>query len=214
MSEKKIVSLNISQIKHVEWKGRIITTGIFKKPSEKILEVKGVNIVGDEQADKSVHGGINKAIYAYPMEHYSFWRNLYPDMKLPYGIFGENLSLQGLLESEVFVGDRIQIGTTELIAVQPRMPCYKLGIRFGTQSIIKKFYQSDFPGIYFKIAKEGKLQVGDPIKILKKDPLQVSIKNIFDIIRGQASTSQFEKAIQLEHLPSNLKTQIQDAINL
>ncbi len=214
MSENKIVSLNISQIKHVEWKGRTITTGIFKESTDEILDVKGVNIVGDEQADRSVHGGIDKAVYAYPVEHYPYWRKLYPDMKLPYGMFGENLTVQGLLESDVFVGDRIQIGTTELIAVQPRMPCYKLGIRFGNQSIIKKFYQSDFPGIYFKIAKEGKLQVGDPINILKKDPFQVSIKNIFDIIRGQASTSQFEKAIQLEHLPSHLKKQIQDAIDL
>ena len=209
----KLVSLNISQIKKVEWKGKVITTGIFKEPVSDKLNVRGVNIVGDDQADRSVHGGSDKAIYGYPMEHYHYWRNQFPDKKLPYGMFGENLTMQGLLETDVCVGDRIRIGNTELIAVQPRSPCYKLGIRFETQSIIKKFYQSGFPGIYFKILKDGEMQVGDKIDLVKKDPLQVSIKDVFDILKGQASVDLFERASDLMHLPSWLRKQIQEALN-
>ncbi|OLS27699.1 MAG: hypothetical protein HeimC2_10590 [Candidatus Heimdallarchaeota archaeon LC_2] len=211
--KKKLVSLNVSQIKQVLWKGKEITTGIFKEPVTEKVSVRGVNITGDDQADRSVHGGVNKAIYSYPTEHYPFWKKHFLEKELPYGMFGENLSTQGLLETETHVGDRIKIGTTELIAVQPRMPCYKLGIRFETQNIIKKFYQSNFSGIYFKIAKEGEIQVGDTITIIEKDPLRVSIKDIFDIIRGQGTADQYENAVHAKHLPSGLKIQIQQLLD-
>ncbi|MHA2249647.1 MAG: MOSC domain-containing protein [Candidatus Kariarchaeaceae archaeon] len=209
---KKLVSLNISQIKQVKWQDRIITTGIFKNPTDEKLKVQGVNIIGDDQADRSAHGGANKAIYAYPVEHYPYWKGQFPNNKLPYGMFGENLTTQGLLESDIFVGDRIRIGTTELIAVQPRVPCYKLGIRFGTQSIIKKFYQSDFSGIYFKIAQSGEIQVGDEIKIIEKDPLGVSIRDVLNIIKGQASVDQIKKANLAKHIPARLKNQLQNVL--
>jgi MOSC domain-containing protein YiiM len=201
----KVLSVNISQIKKIRYKNQTITTGIFKESTMDTLKVRGVNIEGDDQADRSVHGGENKAIYVYPSEHYSYWKMQYPEKNLPFGMFGENLTTEGMIENEINVGDIFRIGTTEIIAVQPRMPCYKLGIKFDDPGVIRKFVNAPYPGIYFKIKKEGELKVGDEIKLIHKDQEKISVLDIYNILRRKAEIGLIKKSVSLRYLPNELK---------
>ena len=146
----------------VEWKGKPVSTGIFKEPVAGRVALKALDFVGDGQADLSVHGGPNKAVYVYPAEHYAFWRRELPDHPLPWGVFGENLTTEGLFE-DTAIGDRFRIGSAEVMATQPRLPCYKLGIRFGRDDIIKRLLASGLTGFYFKVIVEGDVGAGDAI---------------------------------------------------
>jgi MOSC domain-containing protein YiiM len=180
----KLVSINISLPKEVDFEGQKVITGIFKEPIEGRIILRTLNLDGDKQADLTVHGGPDKAVYAYPIEHYEFWRKVYPDMKMPNGMFGENFTTEGLMEAEVNVGDIFRIGSSKVIATQPRMPCYKLGVKFGRMDVLKKFLASGRSGIYFKVLEEGEVGAGDPIIQIKKDTNRVGIS---DIVRLYAS---------------------------
>jgi MOSC domain-containing protein YiiM len=153
-------------------------TGIFKEPVAGPVMLRTLNLDGDKQADLSVHGGANKAVYAYPSEHYEFWRNELPDMDLPFGMFGENFTTEGMLEGSVNIGDRFRIGAAELMATQPRLPCYKLGIKFGRSDIIKRFLVSRRTGFYFAVLKEGEVEAGDEIELVGRDKNDVTIADI------------------------------------
>ena len=159
----KILSINVSLPEEIDFEGQKVTTGIFKKPIEGRIMLRTLNLDGDKQADLTVHGGPDKAVYAYPIEHYEFWRKVYPDMEMPNGMFGENFTIEGLMESEVSVGDAFEIGSSKVIATQPRMPCYKLGVKFGRMDVLKKFLASGRSGIYFKVLEEGEVGAGDSI---------------------------------------------------
>jgi len=147
----RIVSLNVGLPREVTWQGKVVTTGIFKKPVDVAVMLRTLNLDGDGQADLSVHGGISKAVYAYPSEHYAFWRAEFPEMNLPWGMFGENFTTEGLLEEEIYIGDRFRVGEAEITATEPRMPCYKLGIKFGRADIMKRFLASRRSGFYFAV---------------------------------------------------------------
>jgi len=162
----------------VVWKGRTVTTGIFKEPVEGPIRVRRLNLDGDRQADLSVHGGPDKAVYAYPVEHYDYWRGELPDMELLWGMFGENLTIEGLLEDKVNIGDRFQIGSAVLTVTQPRMPCYKLGVKFGREDIIKRFLRSRRTGFYFSVLKEGEVSTGDTVKLISRDENNVTVADI------------------------------------
>jgi MOSC domain-containing protein YiiM len=165
----KVLSVNVGLPQLVEYNGEPVSTGIFKDPVEGPVIVGELNLQGDRQADLSVHGGYYKAVYVYPSEHYPFWRSEYPDMELPYAMFGENLTTEGLTEADVHIGDRLRIGTAEFLVTQPRLPCYKLGIRFGRVDIIKRFFKSGLSGFYLSIEKTGELQKGDEIEVLSRN---------------------------------------------
>jgi len=165
----KILSVNVGLPRLVEYNGEPVSTAIFKDPVEGVVKVDSLNLKGDRQADLSVHGGYYKAVYVYPAEHYPFWRSEYPDMELPYSMFGENLTTEGLTEADVRVGDRLRIGTAEFLVTQPRLPCYKLGIRFGRVDIIKRFFKSGLSGFYLSIEKTGELKKGDAIEVLSRN---------------------------------------------
>jgi len=139
----KVISLNVSLPKTVEFRGNKVSTGIYNEPVEGRVKVRTLNLDGDEQADLTVHGGPDKAVYAYPSEHYPYWRDHYPDLEMDWGMFGENFTTEGLLEDQTNIGDEYQIGSAKFAVTQPRMPCFKLGIKFGTADIIKKFFTSD-----------------------------------------------------------------------
>ena len=174
----KVISLNVGLPRLVEYNGEPVATGIFKEPVQGTVMLRTLNLEGDLQADLSVHGGISKAVYGYPVEHYEFWRRELPDMKLPYGMFGENFTTEGLFEDSVNVGDRFRVGTAELMATEPRLPCYKLGIKFGRVDIIKRFLQSRRTGFYFAVLKEGEVKAGDEIELISRDENQISISDI------------------------------------
>ena len=164
----KVVAVSVGRPQEVQWRGRSVQTSIFKTPISHRVNVAHDNIEGDEQSDLSVHGGPEKAVYAYPMEHYDFWRRELPDAELPWGAFGENLTTEGLLEGEVWIGDRYRIGTTELVVTQPRMPCYKLAIRFGHPDVVRRFLKSRRSGFYLAVVREGDIGAGDAIERLAR----------------------------------------------
>jgi MOSC domain-containing protein YiiM len=182
----KLISLNVSLPRIVEYNGEPVATGIFKEPVPGPLMLRTLNLDGDRQADLSVHGGITKAVYAYPSEHYEFWKTELPEMNLPYGMFGENFTTEGLFEDAVNVGDGFRVGEAELMVTEPRLPCYKLGIKFGRSDIIKRFLRSRRTGFYFAVVKEGSVEAGDEIELISNDPNNITIA---DIVRVYA----FEK---------------------
>ena len=202
----KILSINVSLPKEIDFEGQKVTTGIFKEPIEGRIMLRTLNLDGDKQADLTVHGGPDKAVYAYPIEHYEFWRKVYPDMEMPNGMFGENFTIEGLMEIDVNVGDIFRIGSSKVIATQPRMPCYKLGVKFGRMDVLKKFLTSGRSGIYFKVLKEGEVGAGDSIIQIKKDIIQVGIS---DIVRLYASDREdiktMRRAVKVEALPEGWK---------
>ena len=174
----KIISINVGRPRLVMSNGSPVSTGIFKEPVAGPVMLRTLNLDGDRQADLTVHGGISKAVYAYPFEHYDFWRRELPDMELNPGMFGENFTSEGLFEEEINVGDRFRVGEAELMATEPRLPCYKLGIKFGRSDIIKRFLQSRRTGIYFSVLKEGMVEAGDEVELLARDPNNISIADI------------------------------------
>ena len=174
----KVLSLNVALPRMVEWNGEPVATGIFKEPVQGEVMLRTLNLDGDRQADLSVHGGVSKAVYGYPAEHYEFWKKELPDMELPYGMFGENLTTKGLFEDAVCVGDRFRIGEAEIMATEPRLPCYKLGIKFGRPDILRLFLQSRRTGFYFAVLKEGAVKAGDDIELLDRDANQIAISEI------------------------------------
>lgn len=159
----KLVSINVGLPREVQWRGKTLRTSIFKAPVSGRIWVKRLNVEGDRQSDLEVHGGSDKAVYAYPAEHYAFWREELPGMTLDWGGFGENFTTEGLLEDTVHIGDRVRIGSAEFVVTHPRMPCFKLGIRFGRQDMVKRFLRSGRTGFYMRVSQEGELTAGDAI---------------------------------------------------
>ncbi len=149
----RVVSLNVGLPREIEWRGQSVRTSIFKTPIDRRLRVTTLNLEGDEQSDLSVHGGVDKAVYAYPFEHYGFWRRELPEVDFPWGAFGENLTIEGLLEEDVRIGDLLRVGSAEFVVTQPRMPCFKLGIRFGRPDMVKRFLRSGRTGFYFAVLR-------------------------------------------------------------
>jgi len=174
----KLLSVNVGLPREVEWRGRKVRTSIWKSPKKGRVLVARLNLEGDEQSDLSVHGGADKAVYAYPAEHYAFWRMELPDMDLSWGAFGENLTLEGLIESQAMIGDRIQIGSAEFLVTQPRMPCFKLGIRFGRDDMVKRFLRSGRTGFYLSVLREGEVGAGDRIEFTLHDNRALSVADI------------------------------------
>ena len=209
----KILSVNVSLPKEIDFEGQKVITGIFKDPIEGRVKLRTLNLDGDKQADLTVHGGPDKAVYAYPIEHYEFWRNVYPNMEMPNGMFGENFTTEGLMEAEVNVGDVFKIGSSEVIATQPRMPCYKLGVKFGRMDVLKKFLGSGYSGIYFKVLEEGEVGAGDSIMKIKEDSNRVGI---IDIVRLYSSDRQnikmMRRAVRVKALPEGWKDYFYDQI--
>jgi MOSC domain-containing protein YiiM len=201
----RIVSVNVGLPQAVPWKGTFVETSIFKKPVPGAIEIKKLNLVGDRQADLTVHGGPNKAVYAYPSEHYREWKNELGLFDLDPGAFGENLTTEGLLEDQTYIGDELQVGTATLQVVQPRLPCYKLTVKFGRDDMIKRFLKNRKPGIYFSVLREGAVEAGSKIELLRRDHRQVSIVDVFDQVFGRGTPEKFEQMQQSEVLPEELK---------
>ena len=212
----KILSLNVGLPRKVLFNGQIITTAIFKDPVKGPIMVRKLNLDGDKQADLTVHGGMDKAVYSYPAEHYDYWRKQFPNMDLTWGMFGENFTTEGLMEDAVNVGDQFQIGSaTKLVATQPRMPCYKLGVRFGRMDVIRRFMASGRPGIYFKVLQEGGVETGDEIKIIRRDKNNVTVKDIVSLYIAKDNIDNIEtmrRAIKIETLPEGWRYEFKQKI--
>lgn len=204
----KIISVNVGMPRLVEYNGEPVSTAIYKNPAAGKVRVNPLNLAGDAQADLRVHGGASKSVYAYPFEHYAFWQNEYPDKDLPFAIFGENLTTEGILETEICAGDRIRIGTAEFIVTEPRFPCFKLGIRFNRKDIIRRFQKSRRSGFYLSVAKTGELEAGDAIEFLERDPHRVTIEELVKL-SGEKNVSEIAlRALKVEALPESWKERL------
>jgi len=200
----RVVSVNVGLPRTVRWKGRDVTTGIFKDPVEGRVPLRRLNLDGDRQADLSVHGGAAKAVYAYPLEHYGFWREELEE-ELPAGAFGENLTVEGLpLEGEAAVGDRFRVGTAELVVTQPRLPCYKLGLRFGREDMVKRFLASGRTGFYLAVAVEGDVGAGDLFVTIARDPARIPVAEITRVYASDRDDrATIERLVALAALPDD-----------
>jgi MOSC domain-containing protein YiiM len=211
----KVLSVNVGLPRRVLFNGQTVTTAIFKNPVTDPVILRNLNIDGDKQADLTVHGGLDKAVYSYPEEHYDYWSEQFPDVDLMWGMFGENFTTEGLMEDAVNIGDHLQIGSAKLVATQPRMPCYKLGVRFGHMEIIRRFLASGRPGIYFRVLKEGKVQRGDKIEIVRRDKNNVTVKDIVRLYVTRDHIDNVEtmrRAIKISALPEGWKHEFQQNI--
>lgn len=162
----KVVSTNIGVRKNIDWKGTSIETGIFKHPVASVFLEKE-DVKGDSVIDRRYHGGVNKAVYAYSVDHYPLWKNLYPDLDWGFGMFGENLTVEGLEETNIHIGNSYKVGNAIIEVTEPREPCVKLGVRFNNTKIIKQFWNETKSGVYFKVLQPGEIKAGDVFQLLK-----------------------------------------------
>jgi MOSC domain-containing protein YiiM len=200
----ELISLNVGLPRDVIWKGREVTTGIYKEPVAGPVRLRNLNLDGDRQADLSIHGGPEKAVYAYPSEHYVYWRGELERPELTWGMFGENFTTNGLLEKDTNIGDTFRIGSVLVMVTQPRMPRYKLGIKFERDDILKRFLSSLRSGFYFSVLEEGEVAAGDEIKPVARDPNDITVEDITKLYSTERDNDVLKRrAIEVEALPSS-----------
>lgn len=210
MKPVKLISLNVARPRLALYHGATINTGIFKKPVTGSLALRTLNLDGDQQADLSVHGGPYKAVYAYPSEHYPFWRQELPGTELPWGAFGENFTTEGLAEDDLHVGDRFQIGSAILMVRQPRVPCYKLAAKFQRDDILERFLSSGRSGFYFSVEQEGEVAAGDRFTQLSRNLDGVTIAEMNQLFaRDRYNRGLLQKAIATAALPQDWRDYFQ-----
>ena len=212
----KVVSVNVGLPREVVWHGRTVSTGIYKQAVPGRIALRKLNLDGDRQADLTVHGGEHKAVYCYPLEHYDYWRIELPGQDLPMGAFGENFTTAGLLEDSVHLGDRLSIGSAEVVVTQPRLPCYKLGIRFQSDDMVKRFFGSRRTGFYVAVAREGEVGAGDEITMILRDPNRVPVSEITRLYAekryGDAEQNSVRQALQVAALPESWKEYLSERV--
>jgi len=198
----KLLSLNVGRPRVIIYKGQSINTGIFKNPVSGRIMLRTLNLDGDRQADLSVHGGLFKAVYAYPIEHYDYWRTELPDTTLGAGDFGENFTTEGLSEHELHVGDRFQIGSSTIVVRQPRIPCYKLAAKFQRDDILERFLLSGRSGFYFSVEQEGEVEAGDSFEVISREPDAITIAEMnLLFVKDKYNSDLLQKAIATSALP-------------
>jgi MOSC domain-containing protein YiiM len=189
----KIISANIGEPRTMSWNGKEVTTGIFKFPVNQPIYLGEEDVVNDHVIDRRYHGGVDKACYLYSADHYSYWQNLYPGLEMIWGMLGENLTVEGLNEAEVNIGDIFQIGETVVQATQPRQPCFKLEFRFHDKNIVRQYVDSGFAGVYVRVLEKGHVKAGDSMTLLERKD-SISIQKVFELLY----TSEFQKeAVEL-----------------
>jgi MOSC domain-containing protein YiiM len=205
----KVVSVNVGLPREVMWHGRTVATGIYKEPVTGRVALRTLNLGGDRQADLSVHGGKDKAVYCYPIEHYAFWKKELPGRELQLGMFGENFTTDGLLEDSVHLGDRFSVGSAEVVVTQPRMPCYKLGVRFGSDDMVKRFLASGRSGFYVAVRREGEVGAGDELKLISRDENAVPVSAITHLYIAKRyeddDVALLRRALRVAALPDSWK---------
>ena len=210
----KIISTNIAKPKTVLWNGKEVTTGIYKKPIKEPIYLEKENVRGDVVSDRNVHGGIYKACYLFSADYYPYWKNLYPDLDWDYGMFGENLTVSGLDETQLCIGDIYKIGTALVQVIQPREPCFKFGIKFGTQQVLKQFIQYGRPGTYVSILEEGHVTLNDKMILAKRSQNGLTIAQLFHLYYARDKDQELLKlAVNNEVLPERKRVKLMAFVN-
>jgi MOSC domain-containing protein YiiM len=210
----RVLSVNVGMPRDIKWQGATVRTGIFKNPVASNVALRTLNLDGDAQADLTVHGGTDKAVYAYPSEHYGAWEAKL-ERKLNPGAFGENLTTEGLVEHRVHVGDKFQVGTAQLVVTQPRMPCYKLGIRFADPGMVKAFLRAGLPGIYFAVVKEGVVGPGDSVELVHTDERLITVSDMLNLMYDRDATpGDLRRLIQVPGLAEVWREEFQSRLEI
>jgi MOSC domain-containing protein YiiM len=210
----KLISVNVGLPRVVMNNGEPVATGIFKDPVEGRVMLRTFNLDGDRQADLSVHGGRSKAVYVYPSEHYDYWKREFPEMKLPWGMFGENFTSTGLFEPELNIGDKYSVGSAVVMVTEPRLPCYKLAIKFGRADIVKRFLASERTGFYLAVLQEGEVGVGDSIELVERNRESVRVTDIASLYtREKNNIGLLRRAVSVEVLPQSWKDYFQKRLD-
>jgi MOSC domain-containing protein YiiM len=200
----KLLSLNVARPRLTVYKGETINTGIFKQPVDGPVALRTLNLDGDRQADLSVHGGPYKAVYAYPAEHYDYWRRELPGIDLPWGMFGENFTTEGMHENDLHIGDRLQLGSAILMVRQTRTPCYKLAAKFQRDDMLERFLASGRSGVYFSVEQEGTVAAGDSFTFLSRNLQGLTIAEMNrTLVTDRYNRALLEKATATATLPEN-----------
>ena len=202
----KLIAVNVGRPREVTVNGKVVRTSIWKNPIQGRVHVSKQNLDGDQQSDLSVHGGVDKAVYLYPSEHYSYWRTQLPGADLPWGAFGENFTTVGILEDEVRIGDRIRVASAEFVVTQPRLPCFKLGIRFDRRDMVKRFLASKRTGFYLAVLREGEVENGDTIEFTEKQQSGITITEIVSLYTADSQNQELlRRATEVPALPQSWK---------
>jgi MOSC domain-containing protein YiiM len=209
-SDAKLISINVGLPRVVISNGDPVSTGIFKEPVASRVMLRTLNLDGDGQADLSVHGGPTKAVYVYPSEHYDYWKRELPDIELPWGMFGENFTTAGLFEAELNIGDKFRVGSAMVMVTEPRMPCYKLAIKFGRPDIVKRFLASERTGFYFSVLREGDVGAGDPVQLIERSKHSLTVSDVTRLYTsGKHNTDLLRRAIEVDDLPESWRSYFQ-----
>ncbi|HEX8163412.1 MAG TPA: MOSC domain-containing protein [Pyrinomonadaceae bacterium] len=209
----RLVSVNVGRPRLAEWRGRLVSTGIFKEPVAGRVMLRRLNLDGDRQADLTVHGGRDKAVYAYPSEHYPRWRAELPHPQLAYGGFGENFTTEGLDETTVNVGDEFRVGSARVVATQPRQPCFKLGLRFGRADMVRLFHESRRSGFYLAVLEEGEVGAGDAFELVRRDEHNVAVADLYGLFSGDAASPDLlRRALDVEALPEGWRSALRELL--
>jgi MOSC domain-containing protein YiiM len=216
-SAMKLISVNVGMPRDVTWHGRVVSTGIFKEPVDGRVALRKLNLDGDGQADLTVHGGEHKAVYCYPLAHYGYWKKELPGRELPLGMFGENFTIEAgsgeavgtAGEEAVRLGDRFAVGTAEVVVTQPRLPCYKLGVRFKADDMVKKFLMSGRTGFYLAVTREGDVGAGDEFRLIGRDANEVPVSAITRLhvakSYGEKEYDLLQRMMRVEAAPESWK---------
>lgn len=211
----RVVSVNVGLPREVVWRGKPVTTGIYKEPVTGRVPLRRTNLDGDRQADLRVHGGPEKAVYAYPSEFYELWSRERPELVFGPGTFGENLTTEGLLDGDVSIGDRFRFGTAELVVTQPRLPCFKLGIKMGREEFVTEFLERGLYGFYLAVAREGDVEAGDPIVALSRDPHGFGVNELARLyVRDRNDVESMRRAAELDVLPESWRNYFRKHIHV
>ena len=189
----EVISTNIGKVQTINWKNKEVKTGFYKIPVTESIYLAKYGVIGDKVVDTKVHGGSDKACYIFSEKHYDYWKNLYPDLDWQWGMFGENLTISNIDESEIRIGDIYKIGNVVVQVTQPRQPCYKLGIRFKTQNIVKQFVKYGYAGVYVRILTEGSVKIGDKMQLLEQNEKGMSLKEIFRLLYSKKEEQEIAK---------------------
>jgi len=213
----KIVSLNVGLPREVMWHGRAVTTGIFKEPVAGRVALRKLDLDGDGQADLTVHGGEYKAVYCYPLAHYEYWKKELPGRNLPMGMFGENFTTDGLSEESAHLGDRFAVGSAEVVVTQPRLPCYKLGLKFQSDDMVRRFMASGRTGFYLAVTREGEVGAGDEIKVISRDENAVPVSEITRLYIAKRYDGEdvepLRRALRVAALPESWKEYFRERLD-
>ena len=209
----QIISTNIAKPRTIIWNGNQVTTGIFKVPTNEPIYLEKEQVKGDEISDRKVHGGEFKACYLFSSDDYPYWKNKYPNLDWSWGMLGENLTVKGLDENNIYIGDIYKIGSALVQITQPREPCFKFGVKFGTQNVLKQFIEHGRPGTYVRVLEEGFVSINDNIELVKRAEGSLTTSQFFKLLYDKTKNQNHLKlALKNDALPERKKVKLTNFI--